>query len=120
MIRSLCTWYSVLSTKYRAGTCGALVLLATFGLGCNRGPAPSKRGELSGKITIDGKPVANGQIRLMSLEPNGLNAAAAVTSGEYHMPADQGPAKSKYRVEFSVPSATKRRVPNDEISEPMA
>ena len=93
---------------------GLLVVLFTIA-GCNRGPTPPKRGPLSGKITLDGKPVANGQIRLMSLEPNGINAVAAVTSGEYHMPADLGPAKGKYRVEFSVPSATKRRIPNDDI-----
>src|SRR5438128_500242 len=92
----------------------ALLIVELFA-GCNRGPVPPKRGPLSGKITLDGKPAAKGQIRLMSLEPNGVNAVAPITNGEYHMAADQGPAKGKYRVEFSVPSATKRRIPNDDI-----
>src|SRR5262249_6505776 len=110
VISGLRAAYLVLSTEYTIPVCGLLVSFALCAVGCNRGPALPKRGELSGKITLDGKPVANGQIRLISLEPNGINAAATVTGGEYHVPADEGPAKGKYRVEFSVPSAAKRRV----------
>jgi len=34
---------------------------------------------------------------------------------KFSLAEGEGPTKGKYRVEFSVPSATKRRVPNDDI-----
>lgn len=83
--------------------------------GCDRGPTPPKRGKIEGKVVLNGKPVANGRIRLMAIDPNGTNVAADIKDGEFTVPADQGPTKGKYRVEFSVPSATKRRIPNDDI-----
>jgi hypothetical protein len=89
--------------------------MAVITIGCNQGPAPAKRGQLEGKVTLNGKPVANGFIRFMALDPAGLNVLATIKDGHYSVPADQGPTKGKYRCEFSVPSATKRRIPNDDI-----
>jgi len=37
-----------------------------------------------------------------------------IKDGRYSVAADQGPTKGKYRVEFNVPSATKKLVPNDD------
>jgi len=84
-------------------------------VGCARGPAPPKRGKLEGKVTLNGKPVASGLVRFMALDPSALNVVAQVKDGQYSLPAEQGPTKGKYRVEFSVPSATKQRMPNDEV-----
>ena len=83
--------------------------------GCDRGPAPPKRGKLEGKVTLNGKPLAGGTIRFMAIDPNGVNVLATVKDGAYSVAEADGPTKGKYRVEFSVPSATKRRIPNDDI-----
>jgi hypothetical protein len=81
---------------------------------CNSAPAPPKRGKIDGTVTLNGKPVASGWIRFMAIDPNGTNVAAPVKDGAFDVSAEQGPTKGKYRVEFSVPSATKRRVPDDD------
>lgn len=90
----------------------AVLVIVTIAAGCNTGPAPPKRGKLSGKITLDGQPVAAANIRFIALEADGINVLAKVTNGEYSLPEGEGPVKGKYRVEFSVPSATKYRMPN--------
>ena len=93
-----------------------LVLVATaIFSACSRGPAPPKRGTLAGKVTLNGKPVASGLVRFMALDPSAVNVVAQVKDGQYNLPAEQGPTKGKYRVEFSVPSTTKQRVPNDDV-----
>ena len=84
-------------------------------LGCDRGPAAPKRGKLEGKVTLNGKPVASGKVRLFAIDPNGTNVIADIKDGAFSVPAEQGPTKGKYRVEFSVPSATNRRIPNDDV-----
>jgi hypothetical protein len=91
---------------------GALVVVLTAG--CNGGPQPPRRGPISGKVTLDGKPVTQANIRFVALEAGGVNAAAAVKDGVYEVADGEGPAKGKYRVEFSVPGP-KRRVPNADI-----
>jgi len=93
----------------------SFLLITTLLAGCTGGPAPPKRGKLEGKVTLNGKPVAHGFIRFMALDPAGINVLATIKDGQYGVPADQGPTKGKYRCEFSVPSATKRRIPNDDI-----
>jgi hypothetical protein len=92
----------------------AVVLLLTIPA-CSRGPDAPQRGTLEGSVTINGKPVASGLIRFMAIDPSGTNVVATITDGQYSVPEGQGPSKGKYRIEFSVPSATKRRIPNDDI-----
>jgi hypothetical protein len=91
------------------------LLLTLLPMACNRSPPPPRRGPLEGRVTLNGKPVGRGLIRFMALDPGGFNVVANITEGKYHVPAGAGPARGKYRVEFSVPSATKRRIPNDDI-----
>src|SRR3569623_1359176 len=91
----------------------ALSSLACFA-SCNRGPAPIKRGKLEGRVTVNGKPPSSGAVRFMTLEPGGLNVIAPIQDGRFTVSEKEGPAKGKYRVEISVPSATKRRIPNDD------
>jgi hypothetical protein len=92
----------------------AILMLTAFA-GCISRSAPPKRGKLSGKVTLDGKPVASGRIKFFALDPSGSNAAAPITNGDFSLSETEGPTKGKYRVEFSVPSATKRRIPNDDV-----
>jgi len=92
------------------------LLLAAAALlpSCDRGPAAPKRGKIAGKITLNGKPLANGAILFMAIDPNGTNVRAVIKDGLYELPTAEGPTKGKYRVEFSAPSTTKVRVPNDD------
>jgi len=91
-----------------------IALLFTIA-GCADAPKAPQRGKLEGKVTLNGKPVASGLIRFMAIDPSGTNVVATITDGQYSVPEGQGPSKGKYRIEFSVPSATKRRIPNDDI-----
>ncbi|HEY2415185.1 MAG TPA: hypothetical protein VGI40_23275 [Pirellulaceae bacterium] len=91
------------------------LLAALVVAGCNHAPPVEKRAKVEGKVAVNGQPVANGFIRFMSLEPNGTNAAAVIKDGHYSLAENEGPTKGKYRVEFNVPSATKKRVPNDDV-----
>jgi hypothetical protein len=93
-----------------------VALLIAIGLvGCSYGPAPLKRGKLSGKVTLDGKPVAKGLIRFLAIEATATNVVAKVISGEYKVAESEGPTKGKYRVEFSVPSASMKRFENPDF-----
>jgi hypothetical protein len=83
-------------------------------VGCNTGPQSPRRGPISGKVTLDGKPVSQADIRFMALEPSGVNVAVAVKDGIYAVADGEGPSKGKYRVEFKVPGP-KRRIPNPDI-----
>jgi hypothetical protein len=92
---------------------GALLVAVTLAAGCNA-PRPPQRGKLSGKVKLDGKPVAKATIRFIALEASGVNVLASVNDGAYELPEGQGPVKGKYRVEFSVLGPT-RRIPNPDI-----
>jgi hypothetical protein len=92
----------------------AWLIAAGLVAGCTHAPPAVKRAKLEGKVKVNGQPVGNGFIRFMALEANGMNAAATISDGHYSIPAEQGPTKGKYRVEFNVPSAHKKMVPNDD------
>src|SRR6185369_7405482 len=94
---------------------GLLLLVVAIVIGCSQGPPPLKRAKVEGKVTVNGQPVPNGYIRFMALDPNGMNVSAVIKDGHYSVPAEQGPTKGKYRVEFNVPSAQKKMVPNDDV-----
>jgi hypothetical protein len=95
--------------------CWIFLVTASVVVGCNRGVMPPKRGALDGKVTLNGKPLASGKIRFMAIDPNATNVSADIKDGQFSVPKEQGPSKGRYRVEFSVLSATKRRIPNDDI-----
>jgi uncharacterized protein involved in high-affinity Fe2+ transport len=95
--------------------CYSFAILIIMFTGCGQGPPAAKRVKVEGKVTVNGQPVANGFIRFMALDPNGMNSSAAIKDGHYSVPAEQGPTKGKYRVEFNVPSAQKKRIPNDDV-----
>lgn len=86
-----------------------------FMVGCGSRPSEPLRGKIWGQVTLDGRPVPQGLLRLIALDPEGINCLATIADGKYELPAEQGPTKGKYRVEFSVPSAHKRKVPNPDV-----
>jgi hypothetical protein len=89
-------------------------VLAVTTVGCEHAPLAAKRAKAEGRVTINGQPVANGYVRFMALDPNGTNVSALIKDGHYSVPENQGPTKGKYRVEFNVPSAQKKMVPDDD------
>lgn len=91
-----------------------VVVVLMVAAGCDRAPAPPKRGKIAGKITLDGKPVTKANVRFIALEASGFNVLAPVKDGVYEVPEGEGLVKGKYRVEFSVP-VPGRRVPNPDI-----
>jgi hypothetical protein len=93
---------------------GCWLAIVAILAGCNQAPPAVKRAKVEGKVTVNGQPVGTGFIRFMALDPNGMNSAAMIKEGHYSVPAEQGPTKGKYRVEFNVPSAHKKMVPNDD------
>jgi hypothetical protein len=93
---------------------GILAVLLTLAAGCSSAPAPPKRGQIHGKITLNGRPVVKANVRFIALEANGINVLAAVHDGVYEVPEGAGLVKGKYRVEFSIPKPG-RRVPNPDV-----
>src|SRR2546430_557802 len=96
----------------RLSFAGALAAFAIVAGGCTSAPQPARQGKIHGKVTLDGKPVPKATIRFIALEATGVNVLAAVGNGVYEVPEGRGPVKGKYRVEFSVPTASVRRVKN--------
>jgi hypothetical protein len=84
------TLYFVLSTSYFA-----------FVVGCGQsGPA---RAPIQGKVTFGGQPLAAGRILFTPVAPNaGPATSAAVTNGEYTIPASEGPVVGTNRVEIEA------------------
>lgn len=94
----------------------ALMALA-FGMatiGC--GQAAPERGRLFGKVTVDGVPVAKGQIRLFALSAEGVGTDASIVDGKYDVPPDRGLTAANYRVEIVSLKTTGRRVPDPDTN----
>jgi hypothetical protein len=84
--------------------CAVAVVVA----GCERGKP--LRGALRGTVTVDGVPLAKGQIRLFALSAGGVGTDAAIVDGQYHIPAERGPSAGMYRVEIESLKSTGRHV----------
>ena len=78
-------------------------------VGCTS--STEERGRVHGKVTIDGQPLASGQIRFFAIS-GGIGTDGEVKDGAYDIPAAQGMTAGKYRVEISSPRATGRKVPD--------
>lgn len=97
--------FAVRFPKDRLGLFGVVcVLLLLAGCGSKN---PTGRTAISGTVTLDGVPLDRGSIKF---EPVGaaagstaVNAGAAIDSGEYRLPADNGLLPGKYRVAISSP-----------------
>jgi hypothetical protein len=69
-------------------------LLATLA-GC--GPADN-RSEVSGKVTLGGRPLEDGIIQFAPLDAQPTGDGAQIVGGQYRIPKDKGLAPGKYRV----------------------
>ena len=57
----------------------AIAMLATISAGCQ----PSNMATISGKVTLDGKPIENGTISFVPTDGNSSSAGTRITNGEY-------------------------------------
>jgi len=85
----------------------AIVAAATV-LSCQ--PESPKRGRVHGTVTVDGVPLAKGQIRLFSLSAGGIGSDGEIVDGQYEIPAGRGLTAGTYRVEIVAVKPTGRRV----------
>lgn len=74
----------------------ALALLAML-VGC--GPGDSRqRQAVSGTVTLDGNPLASGNIEFDPLAEDGLSSGANLRAGQFEIPAANGLPAGEYRV----------------------
>lgn len=80
----------------------AIIAAATVAIGCGGAPEQTN---VTGKITFDGEPVANGQIEF---EPQGAGrmAFAAIADGAYATAKDRGVRPGKYLVRITATRPT--------------
>lgn len=77
--------------------------------GCEHGTT-LKRGRLHGTVTVEGVPLAKGQIRIFALAAGGAGTDGEIVDGKYDIPAHRGPTAGLYRIEIESLKATGRRV----------
>lgn len=95
---------------------GLYVGVAALAIGC--GSAEEQRLEIQGTVTLDGKPLSEGQIRFFPLT-NGVGAYGPVTNGAYAITEDEGITPGTYRVEISREKSTGRKMSNPDNPEEM-
>jgi len=83
-----------------------------FAVGC--GGSGIERVEVSGTITLDGKPVESGSVLLIPLE-GGPTAGKAFTGGEFHIAESDGPSPGPYRVEITAFRGTGEMIPDGDF-----
>ena len=81
------------------------LLVMASGSGCTRGPATT---HLEGRVTVDGKPIQQGNLNFVPLEPNrGRGTTAVISEGRYTAPKVP---LGRVRVDFNATKATGRTV----------
>jgi len=80
---------------------GAVVLLVSLGLvGCSDQYAG--RQAVSGKVTLDGKPLKDGIVMFEGLEGQDTGGNATLKDGQYSIPREHGLKAGKYRVRITA------------------
>ena len=84
----------------------ALAWLAVALPGCGESGDGLPRQGVAGTITLDGKPLGRGVIRLESIAgPSPMMAGGEIVEGRFDIPKVQGPVPGEYRVFISSTSA---------------
>jgi hypothetical protein len=82
---------------------GALSLAGPAGCGGAYDDLP--RHEISGMVTLDGQPVAEGVIQFLPNGPmTGTQVGAMIRGGSYSIRRDEGPVPGTYRVTINAPT----------------
>src|SRR5262245_24475246 len=76
---------------------GVALYLAALGAlsGC---ADPRARQEVTGQVTLQGKPVEDGIIQFAPLDGQGTGDGAQIVNGKYRIPREKGLSPGKYRV----------------------
>ncbi len=78
-------------------------LAIVFASGCGQQGA-SGRQAISGSVTFQGKPLDQGTIQIISVDPaKQAISGGMIKDGKFSIPADKGLAPGKYRVRISSP-----------------
>jgi hypothetical protein len=75
--------------------CGLIPLALSVGCGAEN---PLGRKAISGKVTLDGGPLDQGNIEFHPMFEGGVQSGGRITSGSYSIPAHEGVIVGKYRV----------------------
>jgi hypothetical protein len=85
----------------------AFALLGGLACGCGSGG----RGDLTGEVTLDDRPLERGSILLVPLDPStGTAAGGEVRDGAFSLTGKQAPAVGAYRVEIRAMKKSGRKV----------
>jgi hypothetical protein len=85
-----------------------VLLLILCPLGCgNSGPQKSA---LSGTVSYDGTPVADGRITFVPTGEQGTSAGDVIKDGKYSIAADKGPTFGKYKVQINWSKKTGNQI----------
>jgi hypothetical protein len=91
----------------------ALVLAVGLAAGCSGGD-DLPREPVSGTVTLDKQPLANGVIQFTPAEKGATGATPAggqITGGKFYISRDQGPVPGKYNVSINSASKSERTKP---------
>lgn len=84
-----------------------LAILVGMVSGCADNGIP--REAISGQVTLDGQPLAEGSILLQPMG-EGPSAGGEIKAGRFALPRNFGPSPGKYRVELSAWKATGKTI----------
>jgi hypothetical protein len=70
-----------------------------------------------GTVTVDGVPLAKGQIRILAVTAGGIGTVGEIVDGAYDIPPERGPTAGTYRVEIVSFRPTGRRVRDPDTNE---
>jgi hypothetical protein len=86
--------------RYCAVPILATIMLLSIGGGCNRGNGLDQQA-VSGKVTLDSRPLDNGTIQFTPTDKQGLLSGSSIVAGEYRIPKEKGLPPGKYTVQIS-------------------
>jgi hypothetical protein len=105
--------------RSRIGLGAVLLLVAIVAVGCSRGD-PQGRRAITGTVTLDGTPLAKGNIQFQSDQPSGPTTGAVIAAGKFSIPTEKGLPPGKYRVRiFATKPGTGEATPGTMPGEPI-
>lgn len=90
-----------------------LAATVALALGCGKPDPRSRSFEVSGTVTFDGQPVADGSITLDSDDPTLASDAGTIAAGRFRFLASAGKKKVRIRASREVPQPGPKDVPRD-------
>ena len=112
LVHKVAALHSRISPNLCCAMCLPVLSLAFLALGCSD-PNTAKRGEVSGSVKLDGKPIERGSI--VFLPTNGTQGPAAgaeILDGRYFVERKVGPPAGDILFQFRSARFTGRKVPD--------